>query len=74
MSLPDIYTIGVYGFSESDFFQKLIENNIDTFCDIRRRRAVRGSLYAFVNGKRLQINLHSYLLNIFMNWTPQQMK
>jgi uncharacterized protein (DUF488 family) len=57
MSLPDIYTIGVYGFSESDFFQKLIENNIDTFCDIRRRRAVRGSLYAFVNSKRLQNKL-----------------
>ena len=54
MALPDIYTIGVYGSSERDFFQKLTGNQIDTFCDIRRRRAVRGPLYAYVNSKRLQ--------------------
>jgi len=57
MSLPDIYTIGVYGLTEADFFQKLLDSNIDTFCDIRRRRAVRGSQYAFVNSKRLQDKL-----------------
>jgi len=57
MSLPEIYTIGVYGLAETDFFQKLLDNNIDTFCDIRRRRAVRGSQYAFVNSKRLQAKL-----------------
>lgn len=54
MALSDIYTIGVYGSSEHDFFQKLTGNQIDTFCDIRRRRAVRGPLFAFVNSKRLQ--------------------
>jgi hypothetical protein len=54
MALPDIYTIGVYESSEHDFFQKLTGNQIDTFCDIRRRRAVRGPLYAYVNSKRLQ--------------------
>jgi uncharacterized protein (DUF488 family) len=57
MNLPDIYTIGVYGLSEDDFFQKLLDNRIDTFCDIRRRRAVRGSQYAFINSKRLQDKL-----------------
>ena len=56
-NLPDIYTIGVYGSSEKDFFQKLTDNNIDTFCDIRLRRAVRGAQYAFVNSKRLQDKL-----------------
>jgi uncharacterized protein (DUF488 family) len=57
MNLPDIYTIGVYGSSEKEFFQKLIGDSIDTFCDIRLRRAVRGSLYAFANSQRLQDKL-----------------
>ena len=57
MKLPDIYTIGVYGSSESEFFKKLIDQNIDTFCDIRLRRAVRGSQYVFANSQRLQDKL-----------------
>jgi len=57
MILPRIYTIGVYGWSEKEFFQKLVENKIDLFCDIRRRRAVRGSEYAFANSERLQHSL-----------------
>ncbi|MEX0980557.1 MAG: DUF488 domain-containing protein [Bacteroidales bacterium] len=48
------YTIGVYGSTEQEFFNKLTENNIDTFCDIRQRRGVRGAKYAFVNSTRLQ--------------------
>jgi hypothetical protein len=35
MKLPEIYTIGVYGSSENEFFQKLTDHDIDTFCDIR---------------------------------------
>jgi uncharacterized protein (DUF488 family) len=57
MTLPDIYTIGVYGLSEKEFFQKLTDHGIDTFCDIRFRRAVRGSQYAFANSQRLQDKL-----------------
>jgi uncharacterized protein (DUF488 family) len=53
------YTIGVYNSSEQDFFQKIIDNKIDTFCDIRQRRGVRGSEYAFVNSNRLQAKLSS---------------
>ena len=52
-----IYTIGVYGSTEKEFFDKLVENRIDTFCDIRQRRGVRGSEYAFVNSNRLQNKL-----------------
>ena len=63
MSLPAIFTIGVYGSSENDFFQKVIDNNIDTFCDIRRRRAVRGAQYAFVNSERLQVRLRNLSVN-----------
>lgn len=57
------YTIGVYGLTEADYFNKLTSNQIDTFCDIRRRRAVRGSLYSFVNSKRLQNKLQELNIN-----------
>jgi len=53
----EFFTIGVYNSTEEDFFNKLVENRIDTFCDIRQRRAVRGSKYAFVNSNRLQNKL-----------------
>lgn len=53
----DFYTLGVYNSSESDFFKKLIDNDIDTFCDIRQRRGVRGAKYSFVNSNKLQERL-----------------
>lgn len=58
----EFFTIGVYNSTEQEYFQKLIKNGIDTFCDIRQRRGVRGSQYAFVNSNRLQIKLNE--LNI----------
>lgn len=63
MALPSIYTIGVYGSTETEFFRNLTSNQIDTFCDIRRRRAVRGAIYAFVNSARLQDKLKSLSIN-----------
>jgi len=65
-----LFSIGVYGKSKEEFFDLLVKNNIDTFCDIRKRRAVRGSLYSFVNSKRLQDELakrnikYYYLLDL----------
>jgi hypothetical protein len=50
-------TIGVYGSDESGFFEALHKAGVDTFCDIRWRRGVRGSEYAFVNSARLQRRL-----------------
>lgn len=58
----EFYTIGVYNSTEQSFFKKLIENNIDIFCDIRQRRGVRGSKYSYVNSKKLQGKLEE--LNI----------
>lgn len=52
-----IVTIGVYGFDEETFFQALEEAGVDSFCDIRQRRGVRGSKYAFANSQRLQARL-----------------
>ena len=53
----EFFTIGVYSSTEKSFFDKLTQNNIDTFCDIRQRRGVRGSRYSFVNSNRLQVRL-----------------
>ena len=52
-----IYTIGAYGFQGRDFFSALQEAGVDTFCDLRSRRGVRGAEYAFVNSRRLQARL-----------------
>jgi uncharacterized protein (DUF488 family) len=51
------FTIGVFHSTEEEFFNKLVKNRIDTFCDIRQRRSVRGSTYSFVNSTRLQEKL-----------------
>ncbi|MBM3834083.1 MAG: DUF488 domain-containing protein [Verrucomicrobia bacterium] len=55
--LLKIVTIGVYGFTEGAFFEALVRAGVDTFCDIRWRRGVRGSEYAFANSARLQRRL-----------------
>ena len=58
MKMPKIVTIGVYGFTESSFFESLINAEVDTFCDIRMRRGMRGSTYSFVNSQYLQTRLN----------------
>lgn len=55
----EFFTIGVYNSGEKEFFDKLTKNKIDTFCDIRQRRGVRGAKYAFANSNRLQDKLQS---------------
>ncbi len=59
----EFYTIGVYNSTEAEFFDKLSQNNIDTFCDIRQRRGVRGAKYSFVNSSRLQERLNELGIN-----------
>lgn len=49
-----ILTIGGYGFTEQSFVDTLTRSNVDTFVDVRQRRGMRGSKYAFLNSKRLQ--------------------
>ena len=57
--MTHLFTIGVYSKSESEFFEALAAAGIDTFCDVRNRRGMRGSQYAFVNSARLQARLAS---------------
>ena len=58
----EFFTIGVYNSTENEFFDKLTQNNIDTFCDIRQRRGVRGAKYSFVNSNRLQEKLNDLVI------------
>lgn len=50
-------TTGVYGYTEAAFFEALQRAAVDTFCDLRWRRGVRGHEYAFANSQRLQRRL-----------------
>lgn len=59
------FTIGVYNSNEKDFFAKLTDNKIDTFCDIRQVRGVRGAKYSFVNSNKLQTKLDEIGLKYF---------
>jgi len=54
----EFFTIGVYNSTAQEYFNKLTKNNIDTFCDIRQRRGVRGAKYSFINSNRLQAKLN----------------
>lgn len=65
----EFFTIGVYNSTEKEFFDKLTKNNIDTFCDIRQRRGVRGAKYSFVNSNRLQQKLNE--LEIKYGYVPE---
>lgn len=59
MRAKALLSIGVYGFTEDTFFAALQEAQVDCFCDVRARRGLRGSEYAFANSKRLQDRLLS---------------
>jgi len=52
-----IATIGVYGFGRDSFLAALAAAEIDLLLDVRQRRGVRGSEYAWANAARLQAGL-----------------
>jgi uncharacterized protein (DUF488 family) len=47
-------TIGVYGFTAAAFMEALREADVRQLLDVRQRRGVRGSEYAWANARRLQ--------------------
>lgn len=49
-----LFTVGVYGRSEKEFFDILVARNIGIFIDVRQRRGMRGRQYSFVNSLYLQ--------------------
>jgi len=52
--MKTLRTIGVYGFDQAAFLRALAEAKVDLLLDVRQRRGVRGSEYAWANAKRLQ--------------------
>ncbi len=58
--MVEVVTIGAYGWDAESFFDALTRERIAMFCDVRRRRGVRGAEYAFVNSKRLQARLSEF--------------
>lgn len=50
-------TIGVYGFTAQTFITALREADVSLVLDVRQRRGVRGSEYAWANSRRLQAAL-----------------
>jgi uncharacterized protein (DUF488 family) len=55
--MASIATIGVYGFDRDSFLEALAEARIDLLLDVRQRRGVRGSEFAWANARRLQTAL-----------------
>jgi uncharacterized protein (DUF488 family) len=52
-----VVTIGVYGFDLPGFLDALRAANVGLLADVRQRRGVRGSRYAWANARRLQAAL-----------------
>jgi uncharacterized protein (DUF488 family) len=52
-----VATIGVYGFTAQLFLERLREAGVGVLVDVRQRRGVRGSEYAWANSTRLQATL-----------------
>lgn len=49
-----LVTVGVYGFTAERFLAALKRADVGVLFDVRRRRGVRGSEYAWANSQRLQ--------------------
>src|SRR4051812_36297540 len=52
--MPNVATIGVYGFSAERFLIALREAEVGQLLDVRQRRGVRGPEYSWANSRRLQ--------------------
>lgn len=55
--MNNLLTIGAYGHSHQSFFDRLDSCRVDLFVDIRQRRGMRGSAYAFLNATALEAEL-----------------
>lgn len=55
--MAELATIGVYGFDGAAFLRALGEAGVTLVLDVRQRRGVRGSEYAWANARRLEAAL-----------------
>jgi uncharacterized protein (DUF488 family) len=52
-----VVTVGVYGWTLDSFLEALRDADVRLLLDVRQRRGVRGSEYAWANAKRLEAAL-----------------
>ena len=57
--MAELATIGVYGFDGAAFLRALREAEVTLLLDVRQRRGVRGSEYAWANARRLEAALEA---------------
>jgi uncharacterized protein (DUF488 family) len=57
LSMSTVTTIGVYGFTAEEFLSTLLLADVRQLLDVRQRRGVRGTEYAWANHQRLQAAL-----------------
>ena len=57
MDRVNIVTVGVYGWTLDSFLAALRDADVRLLLDVRQRRGVRGSEYAWANAKRLEAAL-----------------
>jgi uncharacterized protein (DUF488 family) len=55
--VPEVATIGVYGFDGETFLAALRDARVSVVLDVRQRRGVGGPRYGWANSKRLQTAL-----------------
>ena len=55
--MPSVATVGVYGFDAGSFIAALQRGGVSLLVDVRQRRGVRGTEYAWANAARLQAAL-----------------
>jgi uncharacterized protein (DUF488 family) len=55
--VAELATVGVYGFDGPAFLRRLQEAGVTLVLDVRQRRGVRGSEYAWANARRLEAAL-----------------
>lgn len=55
--MRELRTIGVYGFDAASFLERLRSGGVSMLLDVRQRRGVRGTEYAWANSQRLQASL-----------------
>lgn len=55
--MAELVTIGVYGFDGPTFIRSLEEAEVTLLLDVRQRRGVRGTEYAWANARRLEAAL-----------------
>ncbi len=51
------FTIGLWDYSETEYFNRLVDNNIEVFCDTRQNTDIKNEIYKFADTEELPYKL-----------------